>query len=426
MQLPRRAPARARRWPRPSHLINADVYSELVRAAFAAAASSPTAPTATAATACVPVRVRASRFQAQPQPSAARSPATPNLSPMVANLALSDEHYALYLRYQSDAPRRRRHGPGQPRPVRPVPAAKQRSTRAWSSSASRTASCAWSRSSTCSPTACPRSTPSSTRRCQGAASAPTTSSGRSSRRATCGLPYVYLGLLDRAVPEDGLQDQFPPLEVLDNGRWLRHGSACDRGRAAAGRRNRPAATAAVPPMTDLRLLGAAYGIARPLLFRLDGERVHGLTLAAIAATRHGPACSPSLPARRSTTRSAARPALAQSASGSPPASTRMARHIDGLARSGSASSSWHGDAAGAARQPEAAAVPPAARAGAHQPHGLQQRRTRRSSSRNLEGAQSAARACSASTSARTPTRRSSAPPTITSSVCARSMRTPTT
>ncbi|MET0508096.1 MAG: quinone-dependent dihydroorotate dehydrogenase [Burkholderiaceae bacterium] len=31
----------------------------------------------------------------------------------------------------------------------------------------------------------------------------------------------------------------------------------------------------------MRLLGAAYGIARPLLFRLDGERIHRLTLAAI-------------------------------------------------------------------------------------------------------------------------------------------------
>src|ERR1044071_9482407 len=75
----------------PSHLINADVYSELVRSGFRRSGIFTYRPYCDGCRACIPVRVAAEHF-------------TPNRSQrqaMVANLSFSDEHYALYLRYQT-------------------------------------------------------------------------------------------------------------------------------------------------------------------------------------------------------------------------------------------------------------------------------------------------------------------------------------
>ena len=104
---------------------------------------------------------------------------------------------------------------------------------------------------------------------------------------------------------------------------------------------------------------------------------------------------------------------------------KNAAHIDGLADARLRLHRMrHGHAARAARQPEAAHVPPAAGARAHQPPRLQQRR-RRARSSPTSSARAIA-ASSASTSARTSTRRTSAPPTTTSRACAPCTRGRTT
>jgi len=85
----------------PSHLIDARVYSELVRLGFRRSGAFTYRPYCDHCHACVPVRVIASEFE----PNRAQRRAQDrhgNLEPRYGELKFNAEHYALYRLYQSE------------------------------------------------------------------------------------------------------------------------------------------------------------------------------------------------------------------------------------------------------------------------------------------------------------------------------------